>query len=288
MIPTTLPPAVLPRAACLTDALLAPPEAPPTTPDLEALRHRLQATLVDASPAGGPNLRVDAYLLRTLARENRLPDRLERFAWTPGNARRSIGLAAVRRCLEGGDKYPAEAVTTTVTSMIAEARAGVVGRGSPARWLSEIAEGARAAAEAEATSWATRLLVAVEWHRLARPPAVGAPDRWWDCPGARVALRGRCDVRIETPGGRQALLTVMAGHPGRSSRVELALGALVDVVARPSAPPPARVVGWWPECGRALVLAVDLGILEETASSVVTAAGRWTSGAKAAATGRAA
>ncbi len=288
MIPTTLPSTVLPRAACLTDALLAPPEAPPTTRDLEALRRRLQAALVDASPTGGPNLRVDAYLLRTLARENRLPDHLERFAWTPGNARRSIGLAAVRRCLEGGARYPAEAVTATVTAMIGEARAGVVGRGSPARWLSETAEGARAAAEAEATSWATRLLVAVEWHRLGRPPIVGAPDRWWDCPGARVALRGRCDARIETPAGRQTLLTMMAGHPGPSSRVQLALGALVDAVGRPSAPPPARVVGWWPECGRALVLAVDLGLLEETARTVVTAVGQRTPGVKAAATRRAA
>ncbi|MGO9456664.1 MAG: hypothetical protein ACLP62_06410 [Acidimicrobiales bacterium] len=288
MIPTTLPPTVLPRAACLTDALLAPPEAPPTARDLEALRHRLQAALVDASPTGCPNLRVDAYLLRSLAREDRLPDHLERFAWTPVNARRSIGLAAVRRCLEGRARYPAEAVTATVASMIGEARAGVVGRGSPARWLSEIAEGARAAVEAEAVSWATRLLVAVEWHRLARPPIVGAPDRWWDCPGARIALRGRCDARVETPGGRQTLLTMMSGHPGQASRVELALGALVDVVGRPSAPPPARVVGWWPECGRALVLAMDLGLLEETARTVVTAVRRHSPGTEAAATRRAA
>jgi hypothetical protein len=278
VIPTTLPPAALPRAACLTDAVLAAPDVGPSARDLHALRQRLQEQLVDAGPAASPVVRVDAYLLRTLARDNRPPDRSEPFAWSPGNARRAIGLAAVRRCLEGGARSPAEAVTATVTSLVGEARAGVVGRGSPARWLSGIADGARAAVEAEATSWATRLFLAVEWDRLHPPALVGAPDRWWDCPVARVALRGRADVRIETTGGRQTLLTVMAGHPGQSSRTELGLGALVDVVGRPSAPPPARVVGWWPESGRALVLAVDLAVLEETARTILTALGRCTSG----------
>jgi hypothetical protein len=228
-------------------------------------------------------LRVDAFLLRTHVRGDRLADNAESFAWSPGNVRRSIGLAAVRRCLEDGARNPAEAVAATITSMVREARTGDGGRRSAARWLAGIGDGARAAVEAEATSWATRLFLAVEWDRLSRPPIVGAPDRWWDCPGSRVGLRGRADVRFELDGGRQTLLTLMAGHPGQARRTELALGALVDVLCRPSAPPPARIVGWWPECGRALVLTVDLGLLQETAQTVAAAVRQSSSAPEAAA-----
>ena len=214
---------------------------------------------------------MDAYLLGTAGSDTDPASGDRPFAWSPWTARRAIGVAAVRRCLEGGARSPAGAVRAVVSSMVDEARAGVARRGSPSRWLAEIGEGAQAAAIAEATTWATRLFVAVEWDRLGRPATVGAPDRWWDCPGVRVSLRGRADARIETPVGRPSLLTMLAGRPGPTSRFELALAALVDVAARPTAPPPARVVGWWPDCGRALVLEAELGLLEEAARAVVAA-----------------
>lgn len=278
MIPTSLPAAVLPRARCLTDALVAPPDPAPHGAALEVLRARTRDELAVVAPPAGPVLRVDGYLLGTSARDPVRPPAAGRpFSWSPRTARRSIGVAAVRRCLEGGARTPAEAVAATAARMAGDARAGLASRVSPASWLATLEDGARAAVLAEATTWATHLFEAVEWRRLDPQPAVGCADRWWDCPGVRtVALRGRADVRVGAPGGRQVLLTMAAGRPGPTSRVELALAALVDVAAGPSMPPPARVVGWWPECGRALVLCVDLELLEETARSVVAAVRRAT------------
>lgn len=273
MIPTSLPAAVLPRARCLTDALIAPPDPAPAGATLEVLRARIRDELAVVAPLAGPVLRVDGYLLRVSARGPERPPTADRpFSWSPRTARRSIGVAAVRCCLEGDARTPAEAVVATAARMAEDARAGLARRASPASWLATLEDGARAAVLAEATTWATHLFEAVEWRRLDPPPAVGCADRWWDCPGVpTVALRGRADVRVGAPADRQVLLAVAAGRPGPTSRVELALAALVDVAARPSTPPPARVVGWWPECGRALVLSVDLELLEETARSVVAA-----------------
>jgi hypothetical protein len=165
-------------------------------------------------------------------------------------------------------------VPETVTSMISEAKSGIARRGSPATFLTQIGDGGRAAVEAEAVTWATRFHLALEWDRLPRTPAVGVADRWWDCPSVRVGLRGRADVRIAVEGDRQTLFTMLSGTPGSTSRVELALAALVDILGRPAAPPPARVVGWWPDCGRALVLAPGIDLLQDTAAAVVRAVGR--------------
>jgi hypothetical protein len=274
VIPTTLPAAALPRARTLTDALLSPAGPAPAPAALDALRARLAAGLAAVGPASGPVLRIDAFALRTATGAD-AGAAGRPFRWTPRTARRTLGVAAVRHCLVGGGRTPAEAVAASAARLVEDARHGLARRGTPAAWLASLPGGARAQVLAEATTWATHLYEAVEWHRLARPPAVGAPDRWWDCPGpVAVALRGRADARFPLPGGGEALLTMVAGRPGPSGRVELGLAALVDVVARPTARPPSRVVGWWPECGRALVLAVDLGLLSETAGSVTEAVRR--------------
>jgi hypothetical protein len=270
MISTSLPAAGLPRSRCLTDALLAPCDRAPTAAALEVLRARLRDGI--GAAASGPPLRIDGYRLRTAGRGagTSLPAPDRPFAWSPRTARRSVAIAAVRHGLEVG-RSPAASVAETVARMVDEGRAGRGRRGSPAAWLATLGDGARAQVLAEATTWATHLYEALEWGRLGRSAVVGGADRWWDCPTARVALRGRADVRVERPSSGPALLTVNPGRPGPTSRVELALAALVDVVSRPACPPPSRVVGWWPECGRALVLAVDLPLLAESARSVVTA-----------------
>lgn len=274
MIPTTLPPAVLPRASSLTDAVLAPPDVQTAANDREALRKWLQVHLAAVGSVGGPPVKIDGYQLRAVARDEGELHVAEVFNWTSLTARRSIGLAAVQRCVDRSARTPAEAVAETVASMIAEASTGMVRRASPAAWLAELEDGARAAAEAEALTWATRFHLALEWHRLLRPPTLGIADRWWDCPGVRVGVRGRADARIATEGGGQTLFTMLPGTPGLTSRVELALAALVDIVGRPAASPPARVVGWWPDCGRALILSPSIELLEETAGAVVRAVSR--------------
>jgi len=276
MIPTTLPSAQLPRARYLTDALLAPAGPRPMPEHVTTLRRRLQNALASAS--GGLDatepVRVDAYLLRTaLLPEDRLARR-EQFHWSPLRARRSIGLSAVRHCVSGGARTPGEAVASTAAQLISEARQDLTRPGSLARWLAELPGGGLAAVLAEATTWATRLYEVIEWDRLVRPLTVGGPDQWWDCPGAAlVGLRGRADLRVTTlPGGDvTTLFSMMGGHPGPAARSELGLAALVAALSRPTVGAPARVVGWWPDCGRALVLAVDLPLLEQTADAVVSA-----------------
>lgn len=272
MIPTTLPSTQLPRSRSLTDALIAPAGPRPTPEHLSTLRRRLQNAL--AAAAGAEPVRVDAYLLRTsLLARDRLGPR-EQFHWSPLRARRSIGVTAVRRCVIGGVRTPAEAVGSTAAQLIADARQDLTRPGSLARWLAALPAGGRAVVLAEATTWATRLYEVIEWDRLERAPMIGAHDQWWDCPGpALVGLRGRADLRVTTLSGGDvaSLFTMIGGRPGPAARFELGLAALVAVLTRPAVEPPARVVGWWPDCGRALVLAVDLPLLEQTADAAVSA-----------------
>lgn len=282
MIPTTLSPVQLPKARGLTDVLMAPagPGVPPGT--AAALRRRLTDAL--AGSAGGGPIRVDPYLLRMalLAPSRHTDD--DPFRWSPRTAKRSVGVVAVHHCIGGRARTPAEAVAITMAQLVEDARHGRGRHSSLARWLALAGAGGRAAVQAEATTWATRLFEAIEWDRLEQPPIIGGQDQWWDCPGTpSVGLRGRADVRVPTspvPGaatgpGRgdraPALFTMVGGRPGPTSRVELGLAALVAVLARPVAPAPTRVVGWWPDCGRALVLPVDLPMLRQTADAVVTA-----------------
>jgi len=272
MIPTTLPSTQLPRARSLTDALLAPAGLRPAPEHVAALRRRLQNALAYAAEA--KPVRVDAYLLRHAHLSQDRLSRSEQFHWSPLRARRSIGLSAVRRCISGEARTPGEAVASTAAQLISEARQDLTRPGSLARWLAELPGGGLAAVVAEATTWATRLCGVIEWDRLVRPLTVGGPDQWWDCPGpALVGLRGRADLRVTTlPGGDvTALFSMIGGYPAPTARSELGLAALVAALSRPAVGAPTRVVGWWPDCGRALVLAVDLPLLEQTADSVVSA-----------------
>jgi hypothetical protein len=158
------------------------------------------------------------------------------------------------------------------------------GRGVPhpaisdslAEWVASLPVAARAIVAADATTWATRLWTSVEWDRLAAGTSVGGPDEWWHHPvgGVRVALRGRADVRTTTSDGAGALLTVCGGWPTAAGRAALVLAALVPALRRPGVAAPARVVGWWPDCGRAWIVPVDAGTLSMAADGVAVAAGR--------------
>ncbi|HVX23019.1 MAG TPA: hypothetical protein VHB02_16870 [Acidimicrobiales bacterium] len=257
-----------PKARALTDMLAAPVVAAAVTEeDRRELAGELRARLHGLLPAGaaGGRLTVSGYLLRSPSAERSTP-----FRWSPRTARRTIGLAAARRCLGPGRLAPATAVAVVIGELAAEGRRGLGRSGSVAGWLAGLPGGGRAAVQVEATGWCTTLLEAVEWDRLAGAD-VGPPDRWWAVGG--VSLRGRADVRLGLAGpggggaGGRGLLTVVAGWPGPGSRVELGLAALVAAVGGGEVP--GRVVGWWPECGRAVAVAVDRGLLQATAAVVV-------------------
>jgi hypothetical protein len=269
---TVLCSTALPRATGLTDALLAPagPELPVSV--LTAVAERLRAALGPAPqmpvPAtAGDRLTVDAFFLRTPTAGTTTP-----FRWTARTARRTIGLAAVRDCPPGIRRSPGDAVVETMAVMAEDGRRGLGRPGGIEQWLASLAPGGTAAVAAEATVWATGLLHAVTWDRI-DGAAVGPADQWWSV-SAGLVLRGRADVRLPVGGGegrRAALLTIVGGRPGPASRAALGLPALVAAAGGRRQPMPARVVGWWPECGRALVLPVDAGLLDATADAVVGA-----------------
>jgi hypothetical protein len=284
MTGTSLSPTRLPKAEALTEVLVSPPsvelgEAP------DDLYRQLAAALVGAGsqlPAGTA-LRVDGYFLRTALTA---PEQLaapDPFEWSPRTARRLLGLAAVRGCVSGSERTPADAVEHVVSAAVEDARRGSQRAGALAGWLLSLAPGGRAVVRAEAVTWATQLLAALDWRGLGATPIVGS-DQWWDGPaGCRVALRGRSEVRTQTRRDDRAprsltngptpsaLFTMLGGRPSPVAALELGLAALASFMARPKEPSPARVVGWWPQCGRALVLPIDGPTLRNTADAVISA-----------------
>ena len=265
----------LPRAGALTEILLRP-LAPLFGPsDRREVAERLERDLARAATGLGrrQRLRVDGYLVRRAQLPGEAFDVPGPFHWSATAAARVIGLAAVRSCVHEQGRSPVEA-TGLVMSRVAHEASGDA-PDSLGHWLRTIRPGARAAVRATAVTWATALYTALDWPRLGPNPDVGGADRWWDCPSApSVALRSRAEVRatVSEPAtagpadagatgpperGRSSVLFVVGnGHPGSSSADELALVALADVLARPLAPPAARVVGWWPQSGRGLALTV--------------------------------
>lgn len=269
----------------MTDALLSPAEPVERSAMVRDWRQRCHETLDELSTGcpRGRTLRVDGYLVRTALLD---PQRLagaDEFRWSPRTARRLLGLMGLRHCVRGTCRTPAEAVAQAVEASVADAAEGRQRPGSLGHWLTTLHPGARAVVRAEAVTWATQVHAALEWERLRRPSVVGGADQWWSLPQvAGVSVRGRAEVRAPTRDDGMALFVVLNGQPGPSARAELGLPALVALLS--GAVVPHRLLGWWPQSGRALVLPVDESLLLRTAEAVVltvetvVAARKWPSG----------
>jgi len=277
---TTVPP----RVAWLTDALVAPPTEDLSATGLAEVRqdlcHELQA--LGAELPEGERLQIDAF--RVLL-AHRHPERCmstnEAFVPSPRRCRRAVGVAAVNRCVRGRAPGPAIAVAEVLAEGLEDASVavGVDALRAPwwAAWYSGLSRGARAAVCAEATTWATQLLTAVDWQRLHRP-IVGGRDDWWQCPDRTpIVLKGRAEVR-SLAGRRPALLVVGTGRCESDWRIELGYPGLVAALGRDAQVAPRRVVGVWPQSGQVRVLPVDLATLRATAVSVVAAVATWVDG----------
>lgn len=281
LAPSHLSSMTLPKSHGLTQALLAPADA--TSPgasdpvDGPKLLQQVSRQLQAAATALGPTqrVRVDGYLLRSIGIGNWESANDTPFTWSPRNARRALGLGAVRSLARHQHRTPIEAVAAEMARSIADGEAGRGTSTSLARWLAGVTPAAHAAVQAEAVTWATSLFGALDWRRFPAPPEIGR-DRWWDCPAApHIGLRGRAEVRAHSRqsagDGATALFCLMQSAPLATSRAELALAALVDVLDRPSGPAPLRVVGWWPASGRTTILPVTHQLLESCAHAVAEA-----------------
>lgn len=192
------------------------------------------------------------------------------FAWTARTARRAIGLAAIRLLNAGQARSPHEAVRARTQESARWVRDGSASASQLDCWLAGLTEPGRAAVEADAVTWATRLWCALDWSAFDPAPVIGR-DHWWDSPhSALLALRGRAELR--TAG---AHLVVLSGPRRDSVRSELALVTLVEALRSRTPAPPGRVVGWWPESGHVARLEPDPAVLPLAAQAVaqVLAAG---------------
>jgi hypothetical protein len=195
------------------------------------------------------------------------PADAEPFAWSARNARRSIGVAAVRLLLEGGARSPLEAVRYRLAESSRLVREGSSSVSQLDRWVDALPAAGRAAVGAEAVTWSTRLWCALDWSAFPAPPVIGR-DHWWDSPhSALLALRGRADVRTV-----HAHLVVLTGPRHDPVRAELALVTLVEAL-RLRGDMPGRVVGWWPDSGHLVRVEPEPAVLTLGTDAVELALG---------------
>jgi hypothetical protein len=263
----------LPRAAALTDVLLATPGPEVEGPELARATERVVLGLAEAfrSARAQPALRIDAYQLQlAMSAPEKLSGLQRSFRPSPASTRRTIGLAAVSCCMRNPALAPAQAVEEVLAT-------AALGTGDPnggawwEEWFCRLPDSAKAVVRAEAITWATQLYSALEWRRF-EPQALLGCDYRWDCARSpRVTLHAKVDVRVQTE-GRPVLLVAPTGVPGPYWSAALSLSALVAGLVRGAAAVPTRVVGIWPASGQVRILPVESGTLDRASRLVVEAA----------------
>jgi hypothetical protein len=254
----------------LMDALVAPVPAVDATAwraALEEAKSKLAGLAVRR--AGAVRFRVTDHEVRTaFGGDAGDPATDEPFAWSARNARRSIGVAAVRQLIAGGARSPLEAVRYRLSESSRWVREGSSSVSQLDRWIDGLPPAGRAAVGAEAVTWATRLWCALDWSAFTTPPVVGR-DHWWDSPhSALLALRGRADVRTANSN-----LVVLSGPRRDSVRAELALVTLVEALRLRGDDVPGRVVGWWPDSGHLVRVEPEPAVLTLGTEAVELALG---------------
>ncbi len=277
MVGTSLSPVVLPKAAALTDALVAPPSAMLADEVVLGVRKAfVDALRAAAEGLGADRLMIDAFRIRALTEETSRGE--QPFRWSPQAARRSIGIEAARACLARAGLTPLAAANDEVDRLVLSHEQGGSAAGTLGEWLAQLHVGARAVVIAEAAGWTSQLVSALEWERLVEP-VVGANRRVVVPDVPNVALRMRFEAAHRSSGDAAkkrpaALFLMLPGRPASTVRLELGLAALAVVVDARTRATPHRVIGWWPQSGRALVVPVDEVLLRETAGRVVAAVQR--------------
>ena len=250
-------------------SILAAPSA--TSLKIDRFLHAgLLKVLSDASPNEGQELRrIDAFTLN-----NGLSTERTKFAWTPQLTKRTIGLAAVRSCVWGLAKTPAEAVALEVARIDRRAADGREQTGSLALYLANAPRGVSGTAMALATTYATDLWCGLNWNEFALHPTIGAQDDVYALRAAGLLLRGRAEVKTqvdvaEENGTAESRLLILPGSINQSTALVLGSSALAAVLCAKDGLAPARMVGWFPSSGQAVVLPLDRSILTRAALGIV-------------------
>lgn len=276
MVGTSLSPTALPKSEELTNALTAPGPILVDPAEFDHLRADLEERLRAASTPLREDrpIRVDGY---RLGHPVPTEDDAKPFKWGFRTARRLLGLDCARQCIGSRHVHPVDAAREVVEGLVRRAAQGAERPGSLGEWLGELSPGARGVVQAEAVGWASKLVTTLDWTRLHRP-IIGADRSVVFARVPQVLLRGRIEVRVSvtshgqaasSPGRPESLFMMMTGRPSPTADVEIGLAALT-VACDPRRPSvPIRVIGWWPECGRAQVVPVDLRLLEKTAERIV-------------------
>jgi hypothetical protein len=271
----------LPRATALTQALISPSDRLVTRDDITERRKRLEEGFrsVGGHRIANAPLIVDAYRLREpISIQNK---GASAFRWTPSTSRRQVGLEGVRTWLANRRLTPAQASQDAIARLVRHSGQSGEPSSSLAQWLAGLSIGARSVVQAEATTWATQFISALDWSNLEHP-IVGGDRTVAFGSDPPVRLRGRIELQTAVPTLHSAtssngdespvsVFTIMTGRPTQSARVELGLAALTIALQPRHTSTPVRVVGWWPQCGRALLVPVDVDLLDKTCSAVIEA-----------------
>ncbi len=238
---------------------------------IDTLRTELPPRLVRLEDTS--SLCVDRHFLRTAAsRPATLAATDEPFRWRAAYIRRSLGLAVLAHCLDGGSPTPAQAAATVADAAVDAWRRTGDRRFGWEAWLAGLGTGARAAVLAEAITWSSGALTAMDWSRVPRPVRMAPPDDVWSCgEGRTVVVRGRSEAGGVTRDGAPVIVLVSAGAPTPELDAELGLPALAAVLRAPRRPSPVRVVGMWPDAGLTASVEVDGALLEATTRRIVDA-----------------
>ncbi|MEI8404930.1 MAG: hypothetical protein WCG96_06590 [Actinomycetes bacterium] len=260
---------VAPKAAGATELVLAPAAVPERL--AAATRRRFSSELARRVPGRSQGTqRFDSWRATTHGVAPSTP-----FAWSPRIARRALGLGAARRVQEGTAPSPMAGVRAEIAHVLDQAARRGTGRASMATWLADLPRGARGAVLAEAATFATDVLDALDLASLGESATIGGGDPTWAVPGAPWAtVRGRRDVEValDPSTGTRALLCLRAGAIRHDAGDDLSIVALADALTHPDAPIPTRVVGVWPLVGRSMSLEVRPADLDRAMQLILSAA----------------
>jgi hypothetical protein len=221
-------------------------EEAPTTPATLTDDHRRSLSARFRAVASEQHRRIDAWTVERAGASSGA------FRWSPANARRTLGNAALRRRLVNPSLSSVAAVEDVMNDQLARVLEGRARAGSLATFLAQSAPATLGLIGAEAAAWATELEEAAD--TLDFPWSVAVSDAFYDVATARTTLRGRRDL-VVTRGDERVVVRVRAGAPGKSAGPGLRADLTIDALANVEGVAAARIIGLWPEAG--VVLSVD-------------------------------